>query len=125
MGVDNMTKETALNRFFNKLMRAYPDTAVPDDAEFPYLTYSVEDGCFDDTTSMTVQMWFKTESEAEPNAKARELKEMLKRGGSNIVFDNGSIWLQCGSPWCVNAEADTDKTIKLRQININMVHHDS
>lgn len=117
-----MTKEAALNRFFNSFMKAYPNTNVPDDAIYPYMTYSVEDGPFDSVTSMTVQMWFKTESEAVPNAKARELKEALSHGGKYLIFDDGGIWLVPGIPWCINATAQNDRTIKLRQINIEVNH---
>lgn len=117
-----MTKEAALSKFFNQFMKAYPNTSVPDDAVFPYMTYSVEDGVFNTTTSMTVQMWFKTDSEAEPNRKARELKEALSHGGKLILFDAGGVWLTSGTPWCVNATAQDDKTIKLRQINIEVNH---
>lgn len=117
-----MTKEAALNMFFNQFMKAYPNTNVPDDAVFPYMTYSVEDGVFDTTTYMTVQMWFKTDSEAEPNRKTRELKEALSHGGRLVLFDGGGAWLVPGTPWCINATAQDDKTIKLRQINIEVNH---
>lgn len=117
-----MTKEAALNKFFNTFMKAYPNTNVPDDAAYPYMTYSVQDGMFDTITSATVQMWFKTDSEAEPNRKAKELKEALSHGGKLILFDGGGAWLVPGTPWCVNATAQDDKTIKLRQINIEVNH---
>jgi hypothetical protein len=117
-----MTKETALNRFFNEIMTAYPATAVPDNARLPYMTYTSEDGDFDTNTSITVQMWFKTDSEAVPNAKARELKEKISRGGKLLSFDGGGCWLTCGTPWCISSTAEDDKTIKLRQINIDVNH---
>ena len=42
-----MTAESALHKFWSGFgIKAYPTTAVPDDAVFPWLTYEVQTGFF-------------------------------------------------------------------------------
>jgi hypothetical protein len=123
MGVDEMSKEKALFIFLNSFgVPAYPSTSVPDEVAFPYLTYTVQDGGFDTVTAMVLQLWYKTDSEAVPNAKVREIKEKISEGGTFIFYDGGSAWLTYGSPFCINSAWEGDSTVKLRQININVNH---
>jgi hypothetical protein len=119
-----MTKEQAFFKFWNGFgVQAYPDKAVPDGAILPYITYTWQDAEFGGVTAHTVQYWSKTESEAEPNAKAREIKERISMGGIQLKYDKGTLWLTCGSPFCINSAYEDDNTVKLRQLNINVEHH--
>lgn len=115
-----MTKAAALQNFFSGFgMYAYPTTAVPSGAELPYLTYDpVFDSWEGGEVGITVKLWFYTESEAVPNAKAQELSEAIGRGGKVIPCDGGFIWLKRGSPWCRNITDDIDRNIKCRDINV-------
>jgi len=68
------TKAKAINDFFNGVMRSYPQSAVPDDAKTPYLTYAWNEGSFgDENQAITVNIYARTDSEAEINAMARKL----------------------------------------------------
>ncbi len=115
-----MTKGAALYRFFSGFgMTAYASASVPDDVEFPYLTYDLVTSAWEsDPVSLTVNLWYYTESEAEPNAKAREISEALGMGGRVLPCDGGYIWLKRGSPWCQSLSDETDKNIKRRYLNI-------
>ena len=115
-----MTKGAALYRFFSGFgMTAYASASVPDDVEFPYLTYDLVTSAWEsDLVSLTVNLWYYTESEAEPNAKAREISEALGMGGRVLPCDGGYIWLKRGSPWCQSLSDETDKNIKRRYLNI-------
>ena len=115
-----MTKGAALYRFFSGFgMTAYASASVPDDVEFPYLTYDLVTSAWEsDPVSLTVNLWDYTESEAEPNAKAREISEALGMGGKVLPCDGGYIWLKRGSPWCQSLSDETDKNIKRRYLNI-------
>lgn len=120
-----MTKESALKEFFGGFgIPAYTSTSVvnengEEDVTFPYLTYDVITDVWDGgEVGLTVNLWYRTESEAIPNAKARELSEAIGMGGKIIHCDGGYIRLKRGSPWCQSLRDDTDQIIKRRYINI-------
>lgn len=113
------TKAKAINDFFNGVMLSYPQSAVPDDAKTPYLTYAWNEGSFgDENQAITVNIYARTDSEAEINAMARKLSDAIGRGGHVISCDDGAIWLKRGSPWCQAAPYD-DLSIKRRYINVS------
>ena len=100
-----MTKDKALYAFFAGFgIPAYPDTAVLNENGEP--------------VSLTVNLWYRTESEAVPNAKAQELSAAIGYGGVRLSCDEGYIWLKRGSPWCQNLSDETDPFIKRRYINV-------
>lgn len=114
-----MTKDQALQAWFEQFMAAYPATSVPSDAVFPWLTYEYADSSWEEgEVGLTVNLWFYTESEAVPNEKARELSRAIGPGGVTIPCDSGLIWLKRGSPWCQSLREETDPRIRRRYINI-------
>lgn len=114
-----MTKDKALYAWFSELMTAYPATAVPQDAVFPWLTYDYADGAWDmGEVGITVNLWFYTDSEAAPNAKEQELSRKIGMGGVMIPCEGGAIWLKRGAPWCQSLRDETDPSIKRRYINV-------
>ena len=97
----------------------HPSTSVPNDAVFPYLVYDFPIDAFDGgEVSGTVNLWYFTTQEGPPNAKARELSEVIGMGGKLLPCDGGYIWLKRGTPWCQSLSDDTDKNIKRRYINV-------
>lgn len=116
-----MTKAAALQAWFSKFLPSYPVSNVPDDVVFPWLTYELTTGAWDSgDISLTVNLWFYTESEAIPNAKAQEFSDAIGMGGIMIPCDGGAIWIKRGSPWCQNIRDDTDHNIKRRYLNITI-----
>ena len=114
-----MTKGAALQAFFNGIMPAYAETSVPDDASFPYLTYQLALNAWESgETALAINMWFRTPSEAIPNAKAQELSDAIGYSGITIPCDGGFIWLKRGSPWCQSMRDESDSMIKRRYINV-------
>ena len=114
-----MTKGAALQAFFSQFMDAYAASAVPEDVNFPYLTYELITSAWDGgEVGLTVNLWFYTTGEAVPNAKAQELSDAIGYGGVTLPCDGGFIWLKRGSPWCQNVQDDTDQNIKRRYINV-------
>lgn len=114
-----MTKNKALYAWFNEFMTFYRNTAVPSDAELPYGTYEYVESSWDGgETAITVNLWFRTESEATPDEAASELSERIGYGGTLLNCDEGYIWLKKGSPWCQSLSDDSDNAIKRRYINI-------
>ena len=115
-----MTKEQALHSFFNSFdITGYRITSVPDDVIFPYLTYDAPVSSFEeDPVSITANLYYYTDSEADPDAKAEEIRQRIGMGGYRVPCDGGFIWLKWGSPWCQSLVDETDKNIKRRYMNI-------
>lgn len=116
-----MTKGEALQQFFSGFgLTAYAAASVPADTVFPYLTYDLVTGNWGDMeVSIAVNLWYHTDSEALPNAKADEIADAIGIGGKVLPCDGGSIWLKRGSPWCQSLADATDKSTKRRYINIS------
>ena len=114
-----MTKGAALQSFFDSIMTSYAESAVPEDATLPYLTYDFIISAWDGgEVGLTVNMWFRTASEKEPNAAVDKLSKAIGLGGVQLPCDDGVIWLKRGSPWAQSLTDETDKTIKRRYINV-------
>ena len=115
-----MTKEQALHKFFNQFdIVGYRSTSVPDDVIFPYLTYDAPVSSFnEDPVSITLNLYYYTDSEAVPDAKAEEIRQAISMGGVLLNCDGGAIWLKWGVPWCQSIVDDTDRNIKRRYINV-------
>lgn len=115
-----MTKAAALQKFFSSFgMPAYTTSSVPEDVGFPYLTYDLIVGAWgDEQAAITVNLWFYTESEAVPNAKAEEIAKAIGNGGIQLPCEGGSIWIKRGSPWCQSLSDKTSPIIKRRYLNV-------
>ena len=114
-----MTKGAALQSFFDSIMTSYASSAVPDDATLPYLTYELITSAWDGgEVGLTVNMWFRTTSEKEPNEAVDKLSKAIGLGGVFLHCDDGVIWLKRGSPWAQSLTDETDKTIKRRYIHV-------
>lgn len=121
--VADMTPEAAIYGFLSGFsIPAYASASVPDQAEFPYITYDLVLGEWGEPeVNMPVNVWYRTESEATPNAKVREISRAIGMGGVCVPCDNGMLWIKKGSPW---AQAMTiegeDEKVKRRYVNINI-----
>lgn len=115
-----MTKTQALFKFFNSFdINAYPNTAVPDDVIFPYMTYEVKTGAFDSgPVAIGLSIWYHTDSESIPNAKVEEISKAIGLGGKSVRCDDGIIWIKKGDPFCINQNTQNDNSTKLRFINL-------
>lgn len=116
-----MNKYEAMYQFFSGFgIPAYVETSVPPEADYPYLTYAPIDGDYmSGEASMLVNLWYWTDSEAEPNEKVREIAEAIGFGGTCVGFDGGMMWLKKGNPWAQSL-ADEDPMIKRRYLNVDV-----
>lgn len=114
-----MTKNKALYAWLNQFLPFYRASSVPGDVEMPYGTYEYVSGAFEGgAVSMSVNLFFYTESEAIPDQKEMELSERIGPGGVLIPCDGGYIWLKRGSPWCQSVVYEDEPNIKRRTINL-------
>ena len=118
-----MTPEAAIYGFLSSFgIPAYAASSVPDQAEFPYLTYDLVLGEWGQPeVNMPVNVWYRTDSEALPNAKVREISKAIGMGGVLLHCDGGALWLKKGSPWAqaMTVEGEDEK-VKRRYVNINI-----
>ena len=118
-----MTPEAALYGFLSGFgIPAYAATSTPSGAEFPYMTYGLVTGDWDSgEVPIQVDLWYRTESEAVPNAKVREMSSRIGMGGVTVPCDGGMLWIKRGSPWAQSVRADQgDEKIKRRYINMDV-----
>ncbi len=118
-----MTPEAAVYTFLSSFgIPAYAASSVPDQATFPYLTYDLVLGEWGQPeVNMPVNVWYRTDSEALPNAKVREISNAIGMGGVTLPCDGGMLWVKKGSPWAqaVTVEGEDEK-VKRRYVNINI-----
>ena len=118
-----MTPEAAVYTFLSSFgIPAYAASSVPDQATFPYLTYDLVLGEWGEPeVNMPVNVWYRTDSEAIPNAKVREISQAIGMGGVLLHCDGGVLWVKKGSPWAqaVTVEGEDEK-VKRRYVNINI-----
>ena len=118
-----MTPEAAVYTFLSSFgIPAYAASSVPDQATFPYLTYDLVMGEWGQPeVNMPVNVWYRTDSEALPNAKVREISKAIGMGGVTLPCDGGMLWVKKGSPWAqaVTVEGEDEK-VKRRYVNINI-----
>ena len=118
-----MTKNKAIYAWFNEGEIPFYRASSAQDAvitkEPAYGTYEYIDSAFDlGEVGLTVNLWFRTESEAVPDEKAQELSKRIGYGGVIIPCDEGYIWLKRGSPFAQSVVYEEDPAIKRRYINI-------
>ena len=123
-----MTPEAAIYGWLSSFgMPAYTPSSVPSQDSplwggFPYLTYDLVLGEWGQPeVNMPVNVWYRTDSEALPNAKVREISQAIGMGGVTLPCDGGMLWVKKGSPWAqaVTVEGEDEK-VKRRYININI-----
>lgn len=118
-----MTKSETLQSFFESFnLPAYPENNVPYETTFPWLTYDLPISAFDDDIANmgSVNLYFHTESEAIPNAKAEEISKRIGFGGIVLDCDDGKIWIKRGNPFCLKIQDQNDNAIKRRQLNLEI-----
>ncbi len=118
-----MTKEAALYSFWSSFgIPAFEVNSVPtgeDAPTFPYLTYDVKTDSFGgEPVSLTVNLWYRSSSWVEINAKTDEISKRISRGGVMLSCGGGAIWIRRGTPFAISYSEDTDNMVKYKYINI-------
>ena len=114
-----MTKAAAIYQFWNSFgLTAYEENSVPDDADFPYITYQLVTDSFGREIPLTASLWYRSESWTAINAKTEEISQKISRGGKIISCDGGAIWLKRGQPFSQNMGDESDDLIKRKYLNV-------
>lgn len=92
----------ALNAFYSGFgLMAYSENSVPDDAQLPYITYTVpQSGVFESATHQ-VRVWYETDKSApsnvQVNAKADEIIAAIGQG-VKLKAGRGFVCIYPGVP---------------------------
>ena len=114
-----MTKAAAIYRFWNSFgLTAYEENSVPDDADFPYITYQLVTDSFGREAMSTASIWYRSEGWTAINAKTEEISQTIGRGGKVVPCDGGAIWLKRGQPFAQSMGDESDDLIKRKYLNI-------
>lgn len=114
-----MTKEGALATFYNGFqIPAYEENTVPDNVQFPYITYNVATDSIGATTSLYCNLWYRSSSWVDCNQKAREIYSAVGSGGIIIHCDGGAIWLKADSPFAQNMSDPDDDLIRRKYLRL-------
>lgn len=114
-----MTKAKAINQWWGQFLTAYEEHAVPDNAQYPYISYNIAFGAFDDEVLMSATVWYRDTSWVACNAKTQEISDAIGRGGVILPCDGGAVYLK-REPNFAQAYNDTsDDTIKAMLITLS------
>lgn len=82
----------ALDAFFSGFgLDAYQVGTVPEDAELPYITYSIGVPEWNQKASMFAQVWDRTKSNAGIIKKADQITAAIGDTGKKIAFEGGYL----------------------------------
>lgn len=117
-----MNKAQRLEQFWNSFqIPAYDENSVPDDVEYPYITYSVADDSLDNTVYLTASIWYRSFSWAGVESKKNEIaKRIGEHGFLSLPIDNGYVFMVKGTPFAQRMVDPSDELVKRMYLNINV-----
>lgn len=108
----------ALNSFWNSFgLKAYDETTVPDEMRFtndenkekkPYITYEVNVGEFGESVVSAVNVWYYDKGWKAIENKLKEIDARICKGGVQIPYDEGTIWIKTGTLYRSRVEESND-----------------
>lgn len=122
-----MTKAAAIQAFFSQFLTAYEENSVynmDEPPEFPYLTYQLITGAFDpesNGTSVSVSLWYRSESWLAINAKTEEISRTVGRHGIPLRCDGGRILIRRNDTNFAQSMGDpSDDRVKRKILSLTM-----
>lgn len=114
-----MNKLQAIDYFWNDFgIPAYDENSVPDNAKFPYITYSVATDSLGNVVPMSASIWDRSTSWVTISDKAEAIaKRLAEFGYYKIKLDVGYVWLVKGTPFAQRM-SDPDDSIKRIYLNV-------
>lgn len=111
----------ALNKFWSSFTwTAYIEDGVPDNAELPYITYTVAEPDWNSPTSVQARLWYKGTSLTPLNAKVTEIKQAIGEGKS-IKTDTGYIVIYRDSNFSQYQPYDDEGKSNVKVIYLNLI----
>ncbi len=116
-----MTKGQAIQQFWEQFgWVAYDETTVPDDAPYPYITYSVQTDSFDSTVRLTASLWDRTYSWKNISEMAERIAQrIVKMYPPTIKIDGGRLYVSKGTPFAQRMREDSDDMVRRIILNVD------
>jgi hypothetical protein len=116
-----MTKGQAIQTFWEGFsIPAYDETTVPDNAQFPYITYQVQTDSLDSVCMTNASLWYRSYSWKEISEKTEEISQAIARmNPPSIKIDGGRLYISKGVPFAQRMSDDSDDAIRRILLNIN------
>lgn len=117
-----MNKTQALHQFWNSFgLKAYEESSVPDEANYPYITYTNEMDSIDNICMLIGNLWYRTDSWQPIIDKSEEIAKYVKEHGFvTIPFDDGYLYITGGNPFSQTMDEPSDYKVKRIFINITV-----
>lgn len=111
-------KDQAIYNFWSGFgLPAYDQFSIPDDAQYPYITYDTYTGALDDVIILTGSLWYRSSSWEAVSLKKSEIEAAIP-AMRPIKIDGGYLWLSLGSPFAQRM-GDDDDMIKRYILNVS------
>lgn len=117
-----MTKGQAVQQFWSGFgLTAYDETTVPDNAPFPYITYTIQTDSFENAVMTTASIWYRSYSWAEISEKAEEIaRAIVKMNPPSIKIDGGRLYITKGVPFAQRMREESDDAIRRIILNVDL-----
>lgn len=98
---------------------AYPEQNIPNNAELPYITYTLQEYDFQTPGFIQMRLWNVSDGYSEINSLIDSIEAEV-RNGKSLFTDSGIIYLYKGSPWC---QYQPTEEINLKIAYLNLIAH--
>lgn len=113
-----MQKEMALHTFWSSFgVPAYDESTVPEDAEIPRITYSVQTDSFNRPVSLTASIWDRSKSWQRVTGIKDLIGVAVGYGGTTVNYEGGMVWIKPRTPF---AQRMSDPDDSIRRIVLNL-----
>lgn len=114
-----MDKYQALNDFWNSFaLPAYDDYSVPDDPEYPFISYSVLTDSLDKPVFLNASLWYRTYSWEGISMKAEEISRRITEMNAIPLDNRQYLYLTKGTPFAQRMNDPSDDAIRRVYLNI-------
>lgn len=111
----------ALNSFWNSFsIPAYVEDNVPNDAQFPYITYTVAEPDWSSPTSIQARVWYKDTSRVGINSKVSDIKQAIGEGKS-IKTDTGYVIIYRDINFAQNQPYDDEGQSNIKVVYLSAI----
>lgn len=108
-------------KFFNSFdIPGYEENAVPDDAELPYITYTLSAPDWTDTASITASIWYAGTTLDVVAKKTDEIEKRIDNEPRVPAKNGGCIYLYKGNPFSQRVPTENGN---LTVITLNIGFH--
>ena len=114
-----MDKAQAIHSFWSGFgVPAYDQNTVPQNAQMPYITYSVATNAINRLTVLSASLWYHSTSWENITKKTEEIAAEIGSGYALKKLDNGYLYITQGTPFAQRM-SDEDSSIRRMYIVCN------